>query len=955
MSGVKALCNKLNEEFLTCQICLNIYKEPLLLTCQHSFCKSCVAQCVHSGTTTALHCPICRQKTVLPKKMGLGNLKKNFFLQSLIETLNARRHSQHSISPFDDLVVGKGNQDSDVIDSINAIDDRSEHNGNFDCENCELETKRKAVARCLDCTDFLCRNCELIHCQTKLTKKHKVVRLSELVSGQYGDEFLARAKIFCPRHVDEVCREICEDCFAVGCSSCLNEHHKDHKTRDLKDAVLRHKRRAIELLDYSSKEETRISESLEEVKKITENMKKEKKSVCDEIRNRTKSLIAAAKSYEEKCLKAVKSISKYRKASVNEIEEELLKKKSEIKSRRESLKEKLENVSKFGTPLEILELKAPTDCLEETTEMEEKSTNCTTSCTWSLSPPSDQSPSDFLNSIKRTLMQVIGRVECRGAKENFQNIDQFQDDADVISFVGRAQSVTSERTESDYCHMRTLLPLNLPAKGNIGRNVDKPILDKAANDVLSPTTAESPSLTMMRKFPPSTKKEVSRAHSMNGRSRCKIPEWKERSKSAERFLDDNTFASVGNSQTRPRSEYATTSRDNPASRGRERIRSRPSGPKLSTSLSSRNIFSPGGSDDSLFSLATSPVAALAENPARLGVYDTQDPTSKGAVASLASKMASAPSLDDINGSWSPSPGSPRTHAWNSDNQNNNIFIRSFQVNGKVKTFKSAPKLAHSASGHLLATDYKAQRVFVFSQSGDYQSSLKTKGSKNLHPISVVSTKKNKFLVACGEAVYKFNAGGKISKKLGSGKFSKCCAIAVYHKTNKLFVTDIDKRSVSILNMDGGLENIFGCDNSQTNHQTPDSESSLQVPYFIAVDPRAGNIFVSDWASNNVKVFDQDGNYLLSLSSCVSNSTPFSPTSNDVLCNPAGVACDDRGNIFVSDYGNHRVAMFDNNWQFRKFVATEKDGLQNPWSLVTTPNSKVVVSEYWSRTIKEFSY
>ena len=76
----------------------------------------------------------------------------------------------------------------------------------------------------------------------------------------------------------------------------------------------------------------------------------------------------------------MKSISKYRKASVNEIEEELLKKKSEIKSRRESLKEKLENVSKFGTPLEILELKAPTDCLEETTEMEEKSTNCTTSC-----------------------------------------------------------------------------------------------------------------------------------------------------------------------------------------------------------------------------------------------------------------------------------------------------------------------------------------------------------------------------------------------------------------------------------------------------------------------------------------------------------------------------------------------------------------------------------------------
>ena len=66
------------------------------------------------------------------------------------------------------------------------------------CETCDPGNRRKARARCLDCTDFLCQECATWHVRTKLTKNHKVVPLSELEKGLHNAELKHRAKIYCP-------------------------------------------------------------------------------------------------------------------------------------------------------------------------------------------------------------------------------------------------------------------------------------------------------------------------------------------------------------------------------------------------------------------------------------------------------------------------------------------------------------------------------------------------------------------------------------------------------------------------------------------------------------------------------------------------------------------------------------------------------------------------------------
>ncbi|XP_038064910.1 tripartite motif-containing protein 2-like [Patiria miniata] len=73
-----------------CSVCRGILRQPKLLHCAHTFCKSCLQQCHNWGNNGALNskmlCPVCRQETVLPRS-GVEGLKTNFELQSLLEEI----------------------------------------------------------------------------------------------------------------------------------------------------------------------------------------------------------------------------------------------------------------------------------------------------------------------------------------------------------------------------------------------------------------------------------------------------------------------------------------------------------------------------------------------------------------------------------------------------------------------------------------------------------------------------------------------------------------------------------------------------------------------------------------------------------------------------------------------------------------------------------------------------
>ncbi|KAG9330832.1 hypothetical protein JZ751_021936, partial [Albula glossodonta] len=53
--------SSLPEEDLTCSVCFDIFKDPVVLKCSHSFCKTCLQRCWEQ--TGSRECPVCRRKS----------------------------------------------------------------------------------------------------------------------------------------------------------------------------------------------------------------------------------------------------------------------------------------------------------------------------------------------------------------------------------------------------------------------------------------------------------------------------------------------------------------------------------------------------------------------------------------------------------------------------------------------------------------------------------------------------------------------------------------------------------------------------------------------------------------------------------------------------------------------------------------------------------------------------
>ncbi|XP_069135869.1 tripartite motif-containing protein 2-like isoform X5 [Argopecten irradians] len=204
------LAQEINDEFLTCKICLESFKNPKCLDCLHTFCEQCIDNHIMSECTYKKYsdyreftCPLCRKRTQLP----LGGVKKlpdNFLVSSLGEVVARQKPSKF---PF--------------------------------CDICKLVNRkhREASSKCLDCNKLLCKNCVEIHRETKVTKNHSIFDVD------------IEKDIECKEHQDEVVRFYCEPCEACICVLCTFNEHKDHEISQFSDAVEKYKESIQKLLN----------------------------------------------------------------------------------------------------------------------------------------------------------------------------------------------------------------------------------------------------------------------------------------------------------------------------------------------------------------------------------------------------------------------------------------------------------------------------------------------------------------------------------------------------------------------------------------------------------------------------------------------------------------------------------------------------------------------------------
>lgn len=182
---------ELMEEELTCPVCLELYRDPLMLPCSHSLCKKCLAEILNKNDSqhselkivnplmhqtvnfnvivfyrlflaSAFHCPSCRSSVNITQD-SFSSLPKNLVLENIVvrytEERNklARRSLLLDSWTFADPVSSSSprTSGSPLIPCVSS----SCMTPTF-CELCDpLNVPAKAVLACAQCDVAYCQAC----------------------------------------------------------------------------------------------------------------------------------------------------------------------------------------------------------------------------------------------------------------------------------------------------------------------------------------------------------------------------------------------------------------------------------------------------------------------------------------------------------------------------------------------------------------------------------------------------------------------------------------------------------------------------------------------------------------------------------------------------------------------------------------------------------------------------
>ena len=267
------------DDMTECCICTEVFTDPRVLPCIHTFCLNCLlnyGKDKQPGDRMA--CPMCRKEFTIPGD-GLQGTQKNFFVEKLI-----------------------------YVRKLSAAREKAQH---LLCEICCSDEEgankvaKSAAMYCTQCKLRLCLQCSMLHSNMKSSSKHTQLEVGSPESG----ELISKVGVYlCDQHKSEELKLFCQECETAICMMCFATGHRTHECLDIEKAANDCRPQVLSDTDRAKKYLKKIKEVVSGIPKKKSNFIKHLANVEAEINAAADKLIAAVELDRAKLLSEVEFI-----------------------------------------------------------------------------------------------------------------------------------------------------------------------------------------------------------------------------------------------------------------------------------------------------------------------------------------------------------------------------------------------------------------------------------------------------------------------------------------------------------------------------------------------------------------------------------------------------------------------------------------------------------------------
>ncbi|XP_061086115.1 tripartite motif-containing protein 16-like isoform X2 [Conger conger] len=263
----------LDQDQLSCSICLDLLKDPVTIPCGHSYCMGCINGCWDQDDHTGVYsCPQCRE-TITPRPV----LNKNTMLAEVVEKL---KKTGLQAAPPAHCNAGPGDVACDVCTG----------------------RKHKAVKSCLVCLASYCETHLKLHDELNPGKRHKLTDASGNLQKKICSHHDEPLKIYC--RTDQQCI----------CYLCTMDEHRGH---DTVSAAPERTEKQKQLGATQSKFQQRIQEREKKLQDLRQAVQSLKSSAQVVVVDSERILTEMIRSIEKRCSEVKELIRDQEKAEVS--------------------------------------------------------------------------------------------------------------------------------------------------------------------------------------------------------------------------------------------------------------------------------------------------------------------------------------------------------------------------------------------------------------------------------------------------------------------------------------------------------------------------------------------------------------------------------------------------------------------------------------------------------------